>query len=57
MREVEKTLVLEIAFDSIHESKRHKSGLAMRFPRISRIRRDKPAEEADRIATLRAMVT
>ena len=57
VREVEKSLVLEVAFDSIHSSKRHKSGLAMRFPRISRIRRDKPAEEADRIATLRAMVT
>ncbi len=57
VREVEKSLVLEVAFDSIHSSKRHKSGLAMRFPRISRIRRDKPAEEADRIATLRGMVT
>jgi DNA ligase-1 len=56
VREVDKTLVLEVAFDSIHESKRHKSGLAMRFPRISRIRRDKPADEADRIATLRRMV-
>ncbi len=57
VREVEKTLVLEVAFDSIHASKRHKSGLAMRFPRIARIRRDKPAEEADRIAALRSMVT
>ena len=57
VREVEKALVLEVAFDSIHASKRHKSGLAMRFPRIARIRRDKPAEEADRIATLQAMVT
>ena len=57
VREVEKSLVLEVAFDSIHASKRHKSGLAMRFPRIARIRRDKPAEEADRIATLQAMVT
>ena len=57
VREVEKSLVLEVAFDSIHASKRHKSGLAMRFPRISRIRRDKPAEEADRIATLQGMVT
>ena len=56
VREVEKTLVLEVAFDSIHESKRHKSGLAMRFPRISRIRRDKPAAEADRIETLQRMV-
>jgi DNA ligase-1 len=57
VREVEKSLVLEVAFDSIHASKRHKSGLAMRFPRISRIRTDKPAGEADRIATLVAMVT
>ena len=57
VREVEKTMVLEVAFDSIHDSKRHKSGLAMRFPRISRIRTDKPADEADRIATLKRMVT
>ena len=57
VREVEKTLVLEIAFDSIHESKRHKSGLAMRFPRIVRIRTDKPAAEADTIAALRRLVT
>jgi DNA ligase-1 len=57
VREVEKSLVLEVAFDTIHASKRHKSGLAMRFPRISRIRTDKPAAEADRIATLLAMVT
>ena len=57
VREVEKALVLEVAFDSIHTSTRHKSGLAMRFPRISRIRTDKPATEADRIATLRAMAT
>jgi DNA ligase-1 len=56
VREVEKTLVLEVAFDSIHESKRHKSGLAMRFPRIARIRRDKPAAEADGIETLRRMI-
>ena len=56
VREVEKTLVLEVAFDSIHDSKRHKSGLAMRFPRIARIRTDKPAAEADLIATLRRMV-
>jgi len=57
VREVEKSLVLEVAFDSIHKSTRHKSGLAMRFPRISRIRTDKPANEADRIATLLSMVT
>ena len=57
VREVEKSLVLEVAFDSIHASKRHKSGLAMRFPRIRRIRTDKPAAEADRITTLLAMAT
>jgi DNA ligase-1 len=57
VREVEKALVLEVAFDSIHSSTRHKSGLAMRFPRISRIRTDKPAAEADTIVALRAMVT
>jgi DNA ligase-1 len=57
VREVEKSLVLEVAFDSIHLSKRHKSGLAMRFPRISRIRTDKPAAEADRVETLRKMAT
>jgi ATP-dependent DNA ligase len=57
VREVEKGLVLEVAFDSIHKSTRHKSGLAMRFPRISRIRIDKPAAEADRVATLAAMAT
>ncbi|HXS48808.1 MAG TPA: cisplatin damage response ATP-dependent DNA ligase [Sphingomicrobium sp.] len=57
VREVEKSLVLEVAFDSIHKSTRHKSGVAMRFPRISRIRIDKPAGEADRLATLQSMIT
>ncbi|MEI9853111.1 MAG: cisplatin damage response ATP-dependent DNA ligase [Sphingomonas sp.] len=57
VREVEKRLVLEVAFDSIHESKRHKSGLAMRFPRISRIRTDKPAAEADTIAGLTRLIS
>ncbi len=57
VREVEKSLVLEVAFDSIHESKRHKSGLAMRFPRIARIRRDKPAAEADTVAGLKRLVS
>ncbi len=56
VREVEKSLVLEVAFDAVHESKRHKSGIAMRFPRISRLRRDKPAAEADRVETLKAMI-
>ena len=57
VRETDKSLVLEVAFDSIHESRRHKSGLAMRFPRISRIRTDKPAREADTIEALRKHVT
>jgi DNA ligase-1 len=57
VRELERKLVLEVAFDSGHPSTRHKSGLAMRFPRISRIRTDKPANEADRIETLLALVT
>ena len=56
VRETDRSLVLEVAFDSIHASKRHKSGLAMRFPRIHRIRADKPAHEADRIATLQSLI-
>jgi len=56
VREVEKALVFEVAFDSIHPSTRHKCGLAMRFPRINRIRWDKPAAEADRLDTLAALV-
>ena len=56
VREVERTLVFEVAFDSVHASKRHKSGLAMRFPRIHRIRWDKPVHEADRLETLRALI-
>ena len=57
VRETDKSLVLEVAFDSIHASKRHKSGLAMRFPRVSRIRTDKPAHEADTIEGLTKIVT
>ena len=57
VREVEKTLVVELAFDSVHESRRHKSGVAMRFPRIARIRHDKPPEEADTIAGLRKLIS
>jgi DNA ligase-1 len=57
VREVEKTLVLEIAFDSVHASTRHKSGVAMRFPRIVRIRTDKPAGEADTLEGLKRLVT
>ncbi|MFD2263974.1 cisplatin damage response ATP-dependent DNA ligase [Lacibacterium aquatile] len=56
VREVTPKLVLEVAFDSIARSKRHKSGVAMRFPRISRIRWDKPAAEADRVENLEALI-
>ncbi|MFK4004738.1 cisplatin damage response ATP-dependent DNA ligase [Qipengyuania sp. NPDC077563] len=56
VRETDKSLVFEVAFDSVHESKRHKSGLAMRFPRIHRIRWDKPPHEADRIETLKNLI-
>jgi DNA ligase-1 len=52
VREVRKELVFEVAFDSAQPSARHKSGVALRFPRISRIRWDKPASEA---ATLEDM--
>lgn len=56
VREVEKQLVLEVAFDAAQLSGRHKSGVALRFPRIARIRRDKPAAEADRLETLMATI-
>ncbi len=49
-------LVLEIAFDGLNRSSRHKSGLAMRFPRIARIRWDKPARDADRIEALERLL-
>jgi len=52
----EKGLVLEIAFEGLQASTRHKSGIAMRFPRINRIRQDKLAREADRIETLKALL-
>jgi DNA ligase 1 len=56
VREVEKALVLEVVFDAAQRSTRHRSGLALRFPRIARIRADKPAGEADVVETLAAMV-
>ncbi len=56
VREVEKQLVLEVAFDAAQRSSRHKSGVALRFPRIARIRRDKPAEEADRLEAALALI-
>jgi DNA ligase-1 len=49
-------LVLEIAFEGLQRSTRHKSGVAMRFPRVNRIRWDKPAREADRLSYLEQML-
>jgi DNA ligase 1 len=56
VRGVTPGLVFEVAFDAVQRSPRHKSGLAMRFPRIARIRWDKPADEADTVANLLALV-
>ncbi len=52
----EKGLVLEVAFEGLSRSTRHKSGVAMRFPRISRLRWDKPPGEADRLAALERLL-
>ena len=53
----EKGLVLEVAFEGLNRSTRHKSGVAMRFPRVSRIRWDKPARDADVLESLEAMLS
>jgi len=52
VRAVDPGIVFEVAFDAVHSSTRHKSGVAMRFPRIHRIRWDKPAAEADTLETV-----
>lgn len=56
VRSVAPTLVFELGFDGIQRSSRHKSGIAVRFPRILRRRCDKRADEADTIATLQALL-
>ena len=56
VHEADKGLVLEVAFEGLQRSTRHKSGVAMRFPRISRLRWDKPPREADRLETLETML-
>jgi DNA ligase-1 len=56
VREVERGLVLEIAFDAAQRSTRHKSGVALRFPRVARLRTDKPAAEADRLDSLMRLI-
>ncbi|MBO0738796.1 MAG: cisplatin damage response ATP-dependent DNA ligase [Alphaproteobacteria bacterium] len=57
VREVTPQIVLEVAFDSVHRSTRHRSGVAMRFPRIHRIRWDKPFREADTLESLEKLLT
>jgi DNA ligase-1 len=54
--EADQGLVLEVAFEGLQRSTRHKSGIAMRFPRINRLRWDKPPGEADRLETLEKML-
>jgi len=56
VHETNQGLVLEVAFEGLQRSTRHKSGLAMRFPRINRLRWDKPPGEADRLETLEALL-
>lgn len=56
VREVEKALIFEVAFDAVNYSTRHKSGVALRFPRINRIRWDKPITEADSLQNLVDMI-
>nr|MBA3258987.1 ATP-dependent DNA ligase [Gemmatimonadales bacterium] len=56
VRVVKPELVFELAFEGIQESSRHKSGIAVRFPRMARWRGDKTAEEADTLETVRGMV-
>jgi len=53
---VEPAQVFELAFEGVRESARHRSGLAVRFPRMNRWRTDKQPEEADQLDTLRAML-
>jgi DNA ligase-1 len=50
-------LVVEVAFEGLNRSTRHKSGVAMRFPRFSRLRWDKPPREADRLETLENLLS
>ncbi|NUQ76087.1 MAG: hypothetical protein HUU21_21310 [Polyangiaceae bacterium] len=54
-RVVEPRLVIEVAFNNVTRSDRHESGYALRFPRIVRVRWDKPAEEIDSLETVRAI--
>jgi DNA ligase-1 len=57
VHEADRGLVLEVAFEGLQRSSRHRSGVAMRFPRINRLRWDKPPGEADRLERLEALLT
>lgn len=56
VRGVKPTMVFELAFEGLQDSTRHKSGVALRFPRIARIREDKKPEQADTVASVRALM-
>ena len=56
VRSVTPTMVFEIGFEGITKSSRHKSGIAVRFPRMLRMRHDKKIDEADTLDTLNAMI-
>ena len=56
VRLVEPKIVIEVTFDRVQESKRHKSGYALRFPRILRLRTDKTAEEVDTLETVQRLI-
>jgi DNA ligase-1 len=56
VRSVRPTLMFELGFEGINRSPRHKSGIAVRFPRMLRMRHDKPLHEADTLQTLQALL-
>jgi DNA ligase-1 len=56
VRSVRPTLVFELGFEGIQASPRHKSGVAVRFPRMLRVRQDKPVHEADTLGSLQALM-
>jgi len=55
VRVVEPQIVIEVTFDRVQESPRHKSGFALRFPRIVRLRGDKPPEQIDTLETVKRL--
>jgi DNA ligase-1 len=57
VRSVKPTLVFELGFEGINASPRHKSGIAVRFPRMLRLRADKPLHEADSLPVLQRLIS